>query len=151
MIEPEQIKDFMLALVKSPELQPENEKTFCNIGARRVAQFFGCHDFDDLNLLADDMIEIILDSPSWIKIEGVPAATSAQNGNLIFAVMSSARLDELHGHIAAVFPAAPELSPSLGHLVPMLANVGAINGITKESADFPVSKGEANYFLWKII
>ncbi len=151
MIDPEKVKEFMLALVKAPELQPTNGKTFCNIAARRVAQFFGCHDFDAPNLLADEMIWILLGSTYWIKtMDGEVAAAFAQSGNLAFAVMSSERLGDDHGHIAAVFPAQCELSPSLGHPVPLLANVGKTCGITKESLDFPVAKGEADYFLWKL-
>ena len=153
MLDTEKVKDFMLALVKAPELQPANGKTFCNIGSRRVAELFGCAQFgaDDL---ADEMISLMeagLAYGPWTKTHfGEIAGKWARIGGLAFAAMDSKTLGEAHGHIAAVFPAPCELSPSLGHPVPFVANVGAKNGIMRVSEAFPVDKGEPEYFLWKL-
>ena len=149
MIDTEKLKDFLLALVKAPELQPQDGKTFCNIGARRVADLFGCHDFDNPDMLADEMIAFMLSSSEWSETHfGEIAAKFAQIGGLAFAAMDSSQLGEEHGHIATIFPADCELSPSLNVLVPFVANVGAKNGIMKASEAFPVAKGQPTYFLW---
>ena len=151
MIDKEKLKDFLLALVKAPELQPQDGKTFCNIGAKRVADLFGCTDFDNPDWLADEMIRLISWSPSWTKTSfGEIAAAFSQLGGLAFAAMDSQTLDEEHGHIATIFPADCELSPSLNCLVPLVANVGAKNGILKVSEAFPVAKGQPDYYLWKL-
>ncbi len=151
MIDPEKLKDFLIDLTKDPSLQPENGKTFCNFGARRGAQLFQCSDFDADDLTADAMIWILLGSTHWAKTsDGEIAAAFARSGNLCFAAMSSERLGEEHGHIAAVFPADTEFSPSLKINVPLIANVGAKNGIMKTSEAFPIEKGCPDYFLWKL-
>ena len=151
MLDTEKVKDFMLALVKAPELQPVNGKTYCNVAARRVAEFFGCENFSDPDLLADDMVHAMIISGDWtFTTFGEIAAKWAQIGGLAFAGMTSDELVEEHGHIAPVFPAPCELSPSLGHPVPFVANVGAKNGIMRVSEAFPVDKGEPEYFLWKL-
>jgi len=141
---PENLKDFLLQLVDAPELQPKNGVTFCNIAARRVMDFFGYTDFDAPDLNADEMVGIM---KSWKEISGIAAAAHAIEGNLVFAGETSQRLHEAHGHIAAVFPAPGQVSPSLGRAVPLLANVGIRCGIIKSSDAFPVLDGEATYFL----
>lgn len=149
MLDTESVKDFMLALVKSPELQPYGGRSFCNIGARRDAQFFGCHDFDNQSLLADDMVQILKTNSKWTPTYfGEIASKWARIGGLAFAAMSSKDLGEAHGHIAGVFPAQPFLSPSVKLLVPMLANVGAKNDIMPASECFPVDKWPLIYYLW---
>lgn len=151
MLDTEKVKDFMLALVKAPELQPVNGKTYCNVAARRVAEFFGCENFSDPDLLADDMVHAMIISGDWtFTTFGEIAAKWAQIGGLAFAGMTSDELGEEHGHIAPVFPGIPELSPSLGIPVPQLANVGAKNGVMLASEAFPVAKWPLGYYLWKL-
>ena len=152
MIDTEKLKDFLLALVKAPELQPFDFKTFCNIGARRVADLFGYNGLDHPDMLADAMIMTLACSPNeWTKTHfGEIAAKFAQIGGLAFAAMDSSQLGEEHWHIATIFPADCELSPSLNVLVPFVANVGEKNGIMKASEAFPVAKGQPTYFLWHL-
>ena len=150
MIDTEKLKDFLLALVKAPELQPQDGKTFCNIGAYRASKLFNCQTLN-VAMLADQMITSMLSSSEWTKtVFGEIAAKFAQIGGLAFAAMDSSQLGEEHGHIATIFPADCELSPSLNVLVPFVANVGAKNGIMKASEAFPVAKGQPTYFLWHL-
>lgn len=151
MLDTEKVKDFMLALVKAPELQPANGVTYCNLGAKRVAEFFGCENFSAQNMTADQMVLDMMIEDVWTFTKfGEIASKWAQMGGLAFAGMSSSELGEEHGHIAPVFPGMPELSPSLGILVPQLANVGAKNGVMLASEAFPVAKWPLGYYLWKL-
>lgn len=135
-------------VIADPALEPVGGITFCNEGARRVAQALGCPDFDDEGLLADDMCDIMAAGGRWTRVEGGEATDHALSGGLAFAAMSSSRLGEAHGHIAAIYPAPMEYSGSLARLVPMVANVGKQDREEKVSAAFPVSKGEPDYFIW---
>ncbi len=51
-----------------------------------------------------------------------------------------------HGHVASVHPAPIQYSASWDKKVPMVANVGAKNGLMRASQAFPV---EPDYFLLK--
>lgn len=135
-------------VIADRSLEPRNGQTFCNEGARRVAQAMDCHDFDDESLLADDMIAIMNSGGAWQLVEGQDAADHAQLGGLAFACLSSHQLGEAHGHIAALYPADMEYSGSLARMVPMVANVGKQDREEKVSAAFPVSKGEPQYYVW---
>ncbi len=136
------------AVIADPALEPSAGITHCNEGARRVAQAMGCSDFDDANLLADDLISIMNAGGLWQRVDGQEASEHALLGGLAFAALSSARLEETHGHIAAIYPAEMEYSGSLARIVPMVANVGKQDREEKVSAAFPVSKGEPDYFIW---
>ncbi len=142
------LKDACDEVIADPALEPGGGVTHCNEGARRVAQALGCTDFDDENLLADDMVDIMAGGVGWIRVEGDAATAHALNGGLAFAAMSSSRLGEAHGHIATIYPAPMEYSGSLARLVPFVANVGKQDREEKVSAAFPVSKGEPDYFVW---
>ena len=157
MLDTEQVKEFLLEQVKSTELQPKKDTegkvitSYCNYMARRVAEFFGCENFSDPDLLADDMVHAMIISGDWtFTTFGEIAAKWAQIGGLAFAAMTSDELGEEHGHIAPVFPGIPELSPSLGIPVPQLANVGAKNGVMLASEAFPGAKWPLGYYLWKL-
>lgn len=129
-------------------LQPTAGVTHCNEGARRVAKALGCNEFDYVNLLADDMIEIMELGGRWKKVDGEAATAYALRGGLAFAAMSSIRLNEAHGHIAAIYPAPMQYSGSLGKDVPMVANVGKQDAEEKVSKAFPVALGEPDYYCW---
>ena len=139
-------------VVAAPDLAPRLVGgvlvTYCNVGAIRVANAMGCHELD--GLLADDQYKVmsVNESGKWNKVPGPAASLWAQQGGLAFAALPGARLKEEHGHIAAVYPAEMQMSPSLGHPVPMLANVGKTNVEEKESQAFPVAAGEADYFIY---
>ncbi len=135
-------------VIADPSLEPGGGVTHCNEGARRVAQALGCNDFDDESLLADDMCDIMAAGGRWTRVDGQQATDHALAGGLAFAAMSSHRLGEAHGHIAAIYPAPLEYSGSLARLVPFVANVGKQDREEKVSAAFPVSKGEPDYFTY---
>lgn len=142
------LKDICDEVINDPSLEPENGTTHCNQGARRVAQAMGCHDFDDESLLADDMVAIMEAGGQWRKVSGSDATIHALGGGLGFAALSSLRLKEAHGHIAAIYPVGMQFSESLNRDVPLIANVGRQNGEEKVSGAFPVALGEPDYFIW---
>ncbi|MDE2099554.1 MAG: hypothetical protein KGL39_20040 [Patescibacteria group bacterium] len=143
-------KSFLQTLMQINQLQPENGVTHCNQAARMAAQQAGCNEFDNPDLLADDMIRIMEDNLSgkWAVNDGPRASLQAINGGLAFAGMSSKDLGEEHGHIAVIFPGQMEFSGSLNKDVPVIANVGKRNGVMKVSEAFPVDKREPKYWRW---
>jgi hypothetical protein len=164
------------ALVLAEELFPEYgpdgrlQKTFCNIGARRIAHFAGCVELDDMSLNADAMAELMAKNSSsrWSHVAAGAAVEHACNGGLAFAIMTGHALGEAHGHIATVRPEPMQESASAGGLVPMLANVGPgcpkialrpmgrgdlltrPNWSCRASEAFPYKRvGPATYFAWR--
>lgn len=123
-------------------------KTFCNFGAIRVANALGCNELD--GLMADAQYEKMSTNTSkrWAKVEGMTATAHAGVGGLAFAAMSSAKMKESHGHIAAVSPEPMQMSGSLKKNVPMVCNIGKSNVVEKVSMAFPVASGEPHYFIW---
>jgi hypothetical protein len=146
----EDLKEACDRVITDPALAPGHGVTHCNEGARIVARAMGCREFDGEGLLADDMVRIMdsNDSGRWMSVDGPSFSAHAMNGGLGFAAMSSSRLGEAHGHIAAGYPAPMQESGSLGKAVPMVANVGRQEGEEKVSKAFPVSLGEPDYYIW---
>lgn len=157
----ELLKDACDQVIHDSDLAPKRDKsgaiveTHCNEGALLVARAMGCHEFDtpvgDDPLMADAMCQLMSDNVSgnWDKVDGSAATLHALSGGLGFAAMSSYELGEAHGHICAIYPVGMQESGSLGHDVPMVANVGVCLAEEKSSQAFPVSKGEASYYIWK--
>ena len=135
-------------VISDPSLAPAGGVTHCNEGAARVAEAMGCTELS--GYMADEQYQIMDSNLSgcWAKVDGRTATLHALDGGLAFAAMPSHRLKEAHGHIAAIYPAAMELSGSLGVDVPMVANVGKQDREEKASAAFPVADGEPDYFTW---
>ena len=154
--DPMVLKDICDSVIADPDFAPVKDstghvcKTFCNCGARRVAQALECREFDDLNLDAEAMIDIMEKNASgrWRKVDGVIFSANAIAGKLGFACMRAKQLRELHAHIASGYPAPMVMSGSLGHLVPAVANVGQTNKEEAESLAFPPADGEATYFVY---
>ena len=136
------------AVITDPALDPAGGCTFCNIGARRIAQGMGCRDFDNLDFDADDLYNVMLKSKKWTSATGSDATIHALSGGLAFASMTSQMLGESHGHIACIYPIGQGFSPSLNKDVPFVANCGTHNGEMKVSEAFPISRGEPKYFCW---
>lgn len=142
------------AIIADSTLQPKKDaqgkilETFCNVGAQRVANAMGCRELD--RQMADGMYSVMAlnASKKWNQVLGSAASLWAQSGGLAFAAMTSLQLKEAHGHIAAIYPAPMEFSGSMGHPVPLVANVGKTNAKEKESMAFPVLFGEPEYFTW---
>lgn len=148
------LKEILDEIIADPTLAPEKVNgvlvTHCNQGARRAAQALGCHEFDDENLTAEDMGEIMDANASgkWLKVIGSTATVHALNGGLAFAFMSAEKLKEKHAHIATIYPLSMQMSGSLGKEVPCVANVGKTDAEEKESLAFPPADGEPDYFCW---
>lgn len=127
-----QLKERCIQLVTDTALFPEYDesgelqKTYCNVGAQRMALAFECHEFSPA-MDADLMAVTILTNASkrWTITTGQNAVSHAFFGGLAFAFAMSSILKELHGHIATIVPQDMAESPSLGKALPFLANVGA--------------------------
>lgn len=137
-------------VIADRSLQPSAGITHCSEGARKIAQTLGCNSFDDLSLRADDMVNIMSCGGFWSQVSGSDATIHALSGGLAFAAMTSERLGESHGHIAAIYPIGMGYSGSLSKDVPYVANVGRGNGEEKVSQAFPPSKGEPGYWKWEL-
>ena len=137
------------AALSNPKLQPVDGITYCNMAVQSIAQAMGCGEFS--GLMADEIYQVMKTNPSghWETATGQEATVYALSGGLAIAAMSSHRLEEDHGHVAVVAPLGMQDSGSLGHDVPVLANVGKTVGYMKSSEAFPVSAGEAEYFMYE--
>lgn len=168
------LQRFCIQLVADPALQPEYNsdgalvRTHCNQASRKAAQLLNCSEFDNEELLADDMYAIMKSNVSkrWKVAGGQEATLHALNGGLAFAAMPGAALGETHGHITVICPLGMQRSGSLDKDVPVVANVGKgdpgsplgvadkhgvrrkKNWICKASQAFPVKEGEPAYFVW---
>ena len=150
-------------IINDPSLQPEYDKvtgcltkTHCNQACLLVARTMGCLEFNTpVNkdpLRADEMISLMLANASgkWRTGTGSEATIHALSGGLAIAAMSSKVLKAAHGHVAIVAPIGMQNSGSLKKDVPLVANIGKTVGIMKSSGAFPVSVGEAQYFLYAV-
>lgn len=130
--------------VSNPAFAPRDGKTYCNFAARFISEgpgFFGL----PVNTLANGMIAILELAPEWREDSLDLAHSHAVRGRLAFVALS----DEPHGHIAAVYPAPMAESGSWGQKVPMIANVGKVNGIMRLSGAFRAAdKSRMRYFLY---
>ena len=141
-------------VIADESLQPVKDaagkiiETHCNFGAARVAEAMGCGELSGHN--ADEQYQIMSSNASgrWKKVSGSEATIHALDGGLAFAALPSHRLEEAHGHIAAIYPAGMQWSGSLGQDVPMVANVGKLDAEERASQAFPVAEGEPDYFVW---
>lgn len=132
------------AVLSDPSLRPSSGVTHCNQALARIASACGYTAF--AGLLADDILAEVVAAPEWEEVSGSDAAIHALSGGLVFAGMSSTRMGEAHGHVAAIYPLGMGRSGSLGHDVPMVANVGKFVGICLSTEAFPVAVGEASYY-----
>lgn len=143
------------AVMADPKLQPIKDQygdivtTFCNMGAMRIAFAMGCEELQGLTADQQHSAMTANQSGKWTRLDRVSVTAHALHGGLAFAAMSSKQLGEAHGHIAAIYPATMQMSGSLGHEVPVVANVGVQDVAEKESMAFPVAKGEPDYFAYE--
>lgn len=117
--------------VINPAFSPRDGRTFCNFSSRFIAEGMGFFGFP-YNTLVNDMVNILQIAPEWREDIIARAHGHAMKGGLAFLALT----DEPHGHMVAIYPAAMEPSGTWGMDVPLLANVGASNGIMKTSAVF---------------
>jgi len=137
-------------IVSDPHLKSELDekgnitKTFCNVGVRLICEALGLSLWPP-NMLANDMHDLMVENPSWVKCEGFEASLHAKSGKIAIA----SRKGDGHGHVCVVYPGDLVESPSLAKLVPLVANVGAkVNGVVAVSKAFAVKDGEPSYFKY---
>ncbi len=140
------LKDACDQALDDPAFAPAGGVTHCNQAVQLIAAIMGYSGF--AGLLADQIVALMASSPDWRAATGSEAAIYALSGGLAVAGMSSKRLGEAHGHVAAVYPVGMGHSASLGHDVPTVANVGKFCGICLSTEAFPVAVGEADYWIW---
>lgn len=116
-------------------------ETFCNWAAQRISMAMGCWDFRHQIDTAARMVEIMKEK--WRLLDSPKAAhyRALHGGELVIAGAGN--------HVAVIYPAPMQLSPSLGVWVPMVANVGKTNGLMRVSSAFPVAKGLPDFFVWQ--
>src|SRR6185312_11935366 len=134
------------AALVNPKFQPGKGETHCNQAVQSIAEEMGCTELS--YRMADEQYQVMAANASgrWKKVSGTDATLHALDGGLAIAALPSQRLGEAHGHVAAVYPIGMQWSGSLGHDVPMVANVGKRVGLMRSSEAFPVADGEADYF-----
>lgn len=130
-------------LINAPDLQPKPDgTTFCNFAVQRAAEQYG---FLGLRGLSANAIAAALPLlPAWRQVPGDRAAEHAMAGGLAIAAKQYAG----HGHVAVIAARPCEFSGSLGHPVPVIANVGKRNGMMRVSEAFPPSQGEPDYYTY---
>lgn len=151
----ELLKDVCDSVISDNSLAPVIQdgkilETHCNEGAQRIANALGCRELDDMNADAQHRVMEENLSGLWEKVDGADATLHALDGKLAFASATHEMLGEpIHGHIAAIYPAARMWSGSLGKDVPMVANIGKSDREERVSEAFPVDRGEPDYFVWR--
>ena len=140
----ERLKTLCDEAVTNQAFAPRDGKTYCNFGARFIAEGMGFFGFP-ANALANDMVGFLACCPGWNEDTIERAHRHAICGGLAFLALE----DHPHGHIAAVYPAPMEDSVTWGEQVPMLANVGRENGIMKTSKVYRLeARPILRAFLW---
>jgi len=147
------IKDVCDAALNDPSFKPKKGTTYCNLAVDWIADQMGCTEFD--GLMADEIYQTMLTNKSgkWAKVDASDATIWALSNGLAIAGLPSQRLGEAHGHVCVIYAVSMEPSSSLGHDVPMVANVGKSVGVMRSSQAFPVEDPsgkslEADYFTY---
>lgn len=123
------------AVLDDDRYQPKNGVTHCNQAVAQIA--YGMGHGGLTGLLANSIITLM--GIHWREVDGAEAARLAAQDVLVVA----GQKEQPHGHVAVVFPDPMQKSGSWGKDVPMLANVGKINGVMRASQAF---KTEPTYF-----
>jgi len=125
--------------------------TYCNFAVDDIARHMDYKGFNynGAPYMADRICSVLLSD--WLKIDGEQAHRLAASGVLCIAAMSSAEIraaairlnkpalkNAQHGHVAVIYP-APRMvqSASWCKEVPLLANIGRVNGVLGASQCFP--------------
>jgi hypothetical protein len=107
-----------------PEFQPDDGVTHCNSFVAEVCESYG---YKGLNgLLANEIIELVSQSPNWSLTPLDRCQELANTGTLIVAGLKA----DPHGHVNVICPGKPKNSGRWG-TVPSVANVGKENFIGK--------------------
>ena len=147
-------KEILDAVREQPDLAPVIDtnsgaviRTYCNVALDRVMGLMGVVRMIYPNgqpMMANDMCQFMKNNPDrFTQVAGEIAVARAHQGILVIACQE----EEGHGHVAPVLPMGMQISGSWGKEVPMLSNVGKINGVLRASQCF---KTEPEYFSIKI-
>jgi hypothetical protein len=141
-------------VVKAPDFESRNVdddpelETFCNLAVAHVAKGMGIQGLG--GILANEIMRRLNAGEIIAREEKDPerVARHAMRGGFAIAGMTGKP-----GHVATIYPAPCQVSPSLGKPVPMCANVGpkGSNGVKRVSSAFPVSRianCELQYWLF---
>ncbi len=105
-----------LALCR-PEFEPGDGVTHCNQYVCEVSEYYGFKGFG--NLLANQMIDLLTESPQWSEVPIERCQDLANSGTLIIAGLK----EDPHGHVNVICPGRPKTSGRWG-AVPSCANIG---------------------------
>jgi hypothetical protein len=146
----EELESLLHDIVQDSDLFQDSadHHTHCNIAIARACEHFGYEWPKDTSgdyPLANAMIQIMIENGDrWILDDSDRAVAHAMKGGLAIAAKEYAE----HGHVASIAPRPMEMSGSLGHEVPIVANVGrGSSKFCKVSEAFPPAEGEPRYFL----
>ena len=120
------LMDLCDSVLIDPDLIPRDGKTYCNTAAYKICFNYG-YDLYDPNrkdLMMANEIEAWVRS-NWAKITGLKANRLANEGKIAMAAQKGTP----HGHIAIIYPGAMVYSGKWAKEVPVVANVGARNGV----------------------
>jgi hypothetical protein len=141
-------------VVKHPDFDSKNIdddpelETFCNLAVAHVSKGMGIQGL--AGILANEIMRRLNAGEIVARQEKDTerVARHAMRGGFAIAGMTGKP-----GHVATIYPAACEKSPSLGIPVPICAHVGqkGSNGVKRVSSAFPVSRianCELQYWLF---
>ena len=120
-------------ILADENLLPRNNETFCNIGAGRILEMLGYNDFKkgDEFLMANEMFDIL--NSKYEKVDLDYCRLSIVSGNIFVACQKG----DPHGHIAVIYPHQTiSYSSKWQCAVPLVANIGACNGVISLSWAF---------------
>lgn len=107
-----------------PEYLPKDGVTHCNQFVVDVCSVMGFRGLD--GLLANEIIDALVNNPQWSEIELERCQELANGGTLIIAGVK----EQFHGHVNVICPGKEKVSGRWG-VVPTVANVGKTNFIGK--------------------
>ena len=150
----QRLKEILDTVRVQPDLAPVLDdagkaiRTYCNVALDRVMGIMAIprmvNPLNGQPLLANDMIDIMESSPErFTKVSADIAVARAAQGVLVVAC----QCEQMHGHVAPVYPTQMAWSASWMKQVPVLSNVGQRNDVLRASQCF---RTEPDYYSVKI-
>jgi len=107
-----------------PKIRFKSWVTYCNFAVNFIMENFSYFEFN--NKFANDIVDIMTESPVWKPVSFVDGFISARSGKIVIASQKGLK----HGHVAVLYPADfMQVSGSFGGEVPMVLNMGMTVGI----------------------
>jgi len=121
--------------------------TMCNWGVNKICETMGYHGFKNPGnrikpvMLANEMHDFMLkENIKWIRDSPVKAVGHAKKNCIAIASSKGKK----HGHVAVVYPGPLVYSNKWNKEVPLVANIGKLNGILGANWAF---NNEPDFFL----